>query len=105
MGLTQRPSLPIYRICHAASVEHMGLARLEGMWTEALGMASAISHEVVTATHDGIATLRHSFIVVRGEVSYGPVAVENRRIMATPKLHSLRQPSLFTFLCSTPSLS
>ena len=68
-------------------------------------MASAISHEVVTATHDDIATLRCRFIVVRGEVSYGPVAVENLRIMATPKLHSLRQPSLFTFPCPTPSLS
>jgi len=51
---------------------------------------------MVTAMHDGIATLRRSFIVVRGEVYCGPTAVEDRRIMATPKFHTLRQPSLFT---------
>ena len=44
------------------------LARLEGMWTEAFAMASAISQWALTVTHDGIAPLRRSFRVVRGAV-------------------------------------
>ena len=48
------------------------------------------------ATHDGVATLRRSFRGVRGEGVTRSVAVEARRIMATPKLHALCQPSLFT---------
>jgi hypothetical protein len=43
-------------------------ARLEGMWTEVFAMASAIFEWMVTAAHDGIATLRRSFRVVRGAV-------------------------------------
>ena len=38
------------------------------MWAEAFDMASAIFQCVVTVTHDGIATLRRSFRVVRGAV-------------------------------------
>ena len=43
------------------------LARLEGMWTEVFDMASAKLQWVLTATHDGLATLRRSTRVVRGE--------------------------------------
>ena len=38
------------------------------------------------AAHDGIATLRRSLRVVRGERATWSVAVEARRIMATPKV-------------------
>ena len=46
------------------------------------------------AAHDDIATLRRSLRVVRGERTTWSVAVEARRIMATPKVHALRQSSL-----------
>jgi len=43
-------------------------ARLEGIWTEVLDMASAKSRWVLKTMHDGIAALRRSLRVVRGEV-------------------------------------
>ena len=46
----------------------LSLARLEGMRSEVFDMASALSQWVLAATHDGIAPLRRSFRVVRGEL-------------------------------------
>jgi hypothetical protein len=44
------------------------LTRLEGLWTEAVDMASAIFDEAQRSTHDGVATLRRSFKGVRDDV-------------------------------------